>query len=187
MKKLIIALAIIGITTIGLFLATKNVAAEPADFSRVYMLKGGGKATPDAQATTTSGVTYLAAGATTTFPFSTGKADMINLDIRMTASTSAGTLIFTYETSNDTANCNTDPNLCNWSLPSIITSQVISSTTPTWTWRPDGELNATSSLSFLINPTYSKYIRVKASVTGSAAALWISATRKTQDNTFTGN
>ncbi len=166
---------------------TDTAKANPVEYDRVYMAKGGGQSTFNAVPTTTPGMTFLAAGATTTFSFSTAKAEMINLEFRTVASTSIANLSFTYETSNDTANCDVDPNLCNWSLPSLITSQVVASTTPTWTWRPDAPLNATSTLSFLINPTYSKYIRVKANFTGAAGAIWMSATRRTQNSSFGGN
>jgi hypothetical protein len=99
----------------------------------------------------------------------------------MTASTSAGTLVATYETSDDVdKSCATDPNTCNWSLPSTLTSGIYASTTPTTTWRPDGALNATSSLSYVINPANSRFVRFKFSVVGSAAALWVSATANNQ-------
>ncbi len=160
-----------------------KASGSAASFATVYMTKGGGSysaANATTTATTTESVTYLAAGATTTFPFYAEHADLVTLDIRMTASTSAGYLTLTYETSNDLGSCATDPNSCNWSNPAIITSGVAASTTPVYTWRPDGALNATSSLAFTINPVGSKFIRVKANSTGSAVALWISASNKIQ-------
>lgn len=175
------------ILSLGLLIAVfvmqdaQKVIGNASNYNIVYMPVGGGSSTATAQATTTTGVTYLAPAASTTFPFYIEHSDLVGVTVQMTASTSAGTLVLTYETSNNEL-CHTDPNGCNWSIPATITSGVAASTTPTTTWRPDGELNATSTLYYVINPATSKFVRVKASVVGSAAALWMSASGKTQNN-----
>lgn len=163
-----------------------NQKTEPAfgsayNYGTAYMPVGGGSSTDTAVSTTTTGVTYKAVNATTTFPFYAEHADLVGVTVQMTASTSPGTLYLTYETSNTDASCHTDPNICDWSLPATITSGVAASTSPYTTWRPDGANLATSTLYFTINPATAKFIRVKAWVSGSAAALWMSASRKVQN------
>lgn len=175
------AIAFVFAAVLVLTKTPEEAKGSSANHFVVFMTKGGGSSTATQPATTTEGVTYLAAAATTTFPFYTEHADLIGITARMTASTSAGTLLITYETSNSDESCHTDPNKCEWSNPATITSGAAASTTPTTLWRPDGALNATSSLYFVINPATARFVRVKASVTGSAAALWFSASAKTQN------
>ncbi len=193
MKKLITITAgiIFGLVVALLFLQGADKAVgNVSSLNRVYMTTGGGSSTLTPVATTTAGVTYLAANATTTFPFSTEQTDIISLSINMTASTSVGRLVYTYEVSEDNLPCNTDPNRCSWFIPATATTTMVgspavtmlASTTPTFTWQPDGALNATSSLNVLVNPVAYRYVRIKANITGSAGALWMTATNKTQDN-----
>ncbi len=185
-KILSVALLLV-IMFVTAFALIEKTRANSNDYvDREYMVKGGGASTPNAVATTTAGVTFKAAGATTTFPVAAKFADTLSFDIRFTASTSAGTLVGNFETSNDTS-CDTDPNRCNWSITPVLTSGITyASTTATFNFRPDGALNATSSLNVAITPT-SKYYRLNTSCTGSACAFHISVTRKTQKDGFSGN
>lgn len=182
-QKTIMVIGVLAIIVSVLFAVTRppQVLGNATVADTVYMTKGGGSYTATAPATTTAGVTYLAVNATTTFPFYTERANLVGITVQMTASTSAGTLVLTYETSNSDGSCATDPNTCDWSNPATVTSGAAASTTPLITWRPDGALNATSTLYYVINPVAAKFYRVKASVTGSAAALWLSATNKIEN------
>ena len=193
MKHKIIIIAVLVVLTSAAFIfgayhKADTVLGNASQLTRVYMSKGGGSSTFTPVATTTGGVTFLAAGATTTFPFSTDRADAISLNIQVTASTSAGTLVGTYEVSNDSkTNCDTVPTECTWSQVSVIplfaaATNVISSTSPLFTFRPDGALNATTTVNVTLTNLAYKYVRFKFSVSGSAAALWADVSRKVQTN-----
>lgn len=175
----------------ALLMQTSNKAEGSANNVQTqYMRIGGGAYTGTAVATTTStGVTFLAAGATTTFPFYSERGDVAGITIAMTASTSLGRLVYTYDVSNTDADCANDPNKCDWAIPAIastsapvtgVNTVTFASTTPTYTWQPDGALNATSTLIVPINNNGYKFTRVKANCTASACALWMSASVKGQ-------
>ncbi len=185
---LIPLLALVGLIAGLYFQSVQKVGANPSNRDTVYMTKGGGSYTATAPATTTEGVTYLAQSASTTFPVYVERADRVNLNFQMTGSTTASILGFTYETSNDNSNCANDPNICTWAIPEFATSTQagsfnvyqLASSTPYYTWKPNGEPNGTTTLSVTIDPASSRFIRVKAQVLGSAGALWISATANNQ-------
>lgn len=159
-----------------------DASANKSDLDKVYMTKGGGSTTVDAVATTTEGVTYKAAGASTTAPVKTDFADALSININMTASTSAGYLNYTFDVSNDNKACDTDPNTCDWFSPASLSGIAYGSTTPFYTWKPDGALNATSSLNIVLTNVTWKFVRPKISCTGSACALWMSINKKIQRN-----
>lgn len=180
-KYLIFALIIICGVSFG---HVQNAHANPFDFDRVYMAQGGNASTQTPVATTTAGVTFLSAAATasTTFPFPTNNVDSVSVDINYIGSTTASSLQFQLQASNDPLACNTDPNVCNWFnlVTGSTTPYTISSTTPVYSYTPNSAANATSSINVLLPAPTTRFMRIRFGTAVSNAAIWMEANNKRQ-------
>lgn len=184
-------LAIVVIATIvGLFsiltLPTLITHAGPTQSQVVWMPKGGGSATSSRPATTTDGVTYIAAaGASTTFAIDTQGVNQIDLNLRYTGSTSAAYLLYTVQFS-DGAGCTQDQTRCDWFDDYGVTvnsniSNSVGSTTALYDFKPQqssaviGWATTTPSLPFtnLNHP----YTRFRFQTIGGAAGLWVAVSK----------
>jgi hypothetical protein len=188
-KYLIVSLClvILGATGYWFFSSPLKAKANPSSVHVLWMAKNGGagSATETAVATTTTGVTWMAAnGATTTMPFLVNGSEQVDLIVRQGASSTATSLLFTIDFSND-ALCDSAPDKCNWFPDSNITtnsnvSSTVGSTTMVYDWHPGTAANATSTFSASFYKINAGYMRFNFQATGAAGNLWAQVAKKVQ-------
>lgn len=169
----------------GFSILINPASANPSDLNRVFMTKNGGSSSQTIVSTST-GVTYTGPStATTSFPFSSDRTDQLDLNLSVSGSSSATTLIWTYEFSNDNLSCDTQPTACNWfpesgsSIDSINTV-TYSSSTVIHSWKPADGAFATSSLNVTVPSVASRYTRVLFQMTQASGTLYAEVARKVQ-------
>lgn len=165
----------------------QDAIANPSSVQLLWMTKGGGSATTTRMATTTTGVTYMTtATATSTMPLLVNGVDQVNVNVRLTPSTTATNLLAKIEYANG-ALCDTQPTACDWFDASGVTvnsniSSTIGSTTVVYNWKPDVAANSTTTASFAISNINASYMRLGFQLVGANGAIWVETAQKVQNN-----
>ncbi len=178
-EKIGIGLALLALLILIIFVGFSTTSNE-------IKLKGGGIRLPPTylnQNEATSTPTFLATGATTTMPFSSNNADVIDLNIELTSSSTIPTLTWQYEFANNAACTTSGWANCDWHAEdgNTVTSNILvthGANPLLHQWTPpatttDGEI---WKKNVQIPSTAAKYTRISFSIgSGAVADIWAEA------------
>lgn len=180
MKNKILLSAILLVSSVGLIALFNNFRAEPTGFvstggnftlNRACNLSGSDATTTPRFLTTSGGEISMVC--------ETAGARSLDINMALTASSAPNTIL-TYKVEmadgrENRTNCVVNPDGCNWfgeTVAEIISSTEIqiSSTTVARTLKP--ETTGFQMLNTRIDPSSSRFVRIKFSVSGANASLW---------------